>query len=236
VAEGRENRPPRGALVVIAVGLFACLVAALLSTDKPLGAVELEWERRLPLPDSRPASIPGGGRMQLTDAGLRVTEANASDYRLYRVAAVLRIDADSAVGQGRLRCGIRVPRRTIIAKTRSSRASYPRSSEDLFEQEAPEQVQVEFNSRSTDFATLELGDAVGERYTDQRGIVVEWAPYRIGEQVWQWGLPPGTPTEPLALPFASIWRTTGTPGAKVSCTIETDAGAATVRAAGALVD
>jgi hypothetical protein len=219
---------------VIAVGLLACVVAALLSTDKPLGAVALEWERRLPLPDSRTAAIPGGGGMRLTDAGIRVTEANASEYRLYRVAAVLRIDAGSAVGQGQLICGVRVPRRTIIAKTLNSRASYPRSSDELIKQEAPETIQVEFNSRSTDLASLEMGDALGERFTSERGVVVEWAPYQVGRQVWKWGLPPGRPNAPLSFPFASVWRTTGTPGAKISCLLVTGGVATTVGTAGAL--
>ncbi|HEV2726826.1 MAG TPA: hypothetical protein VGV34_00950, partial [Solirubrobacterales bacterium] len=38
------NRPPRGALIVIAVGLVACVVAALASTGKGEGeAANLEW-------------------------------------------------------------------------------------------------------------------------------------------------------------------------------------------------
>jgi hypothetical protein len=219
---------------VIAVGLLATVFAALLSTDKPLGAVELEWEQKAPMPDSKPVAIPGGGEMQLSDAGIRVTEANASEYRLYRVAAVLTIDAGSAVGQGRLRCVVKVPPRTIVAKTLGSRASYPRSSEELAEQEAPEKVQVQFSSHSTDLAGLEVGDTLGKRFTSERGIVVEWAPYKVGQQVWQWGFPPGRPAEPLVLPFASIWRTTATPAAKIACTIETVAGTSTVRTAGRL--
>jgi hypothetical protein len=236
VNAGREDRPPRGALAVVAVGLLATVFAALLSTDKPLGAAELEWESKAPLPDARPVAIPGGGEMRLGDAGIRVTEANESEYRLYRVAAVLTIDPGSAIGQGQLRCGIRVPPRTIVAKTINSRASYPRSSEELDKQPTPEEgtILVEFNSHSTDLAALEMGDALGERYTREPGIVVEWAPYKVGQQVWQWGFPPGRPTEPLTLPFASIWRTTATPAAKISCTITTGAGSATVRTAGSL--
>jgi hypothetical protein len=48
------------------------------------------------------------------------------------------------------------------------------------------------------------------------------------------GFPSGRPREPLHLPFVSIWRTTATPAARISCTIETAAGAATVGTAGAL--
>jgi hypothetical protein len=235
VADRRDTRPPRGALAVIAVGLIATVAAALLSTTKPLGAAELDWVRTAPLPDSAPAAIPGGGAMRLTDAAIRVTEANAADYRLYRTAAVLRIDAGSAVGQGQARCRVRIPTRTIVAHTPNRRASYPRPTregeDNLIEQEVSERVLVRFSSHSTDYAVLELGDAF-PTFTDTPGVAASWAEFRVGRQEWIWGLPPGRPSRPLHLGFASVWRTTATPGAKIACTVTTSAGTATVRTQG----
>jgi hypothetical protein len=233
VADERKIRPPRGALIVIAIGLLATVAAALLSTDKLLGAATLEWVEEAPMRDSNKARIPGGGEMQLTDAEIRSTEANVSEYTLYRASAVLNISAGAAIGHGRLRCSIRA-KRAIIAKTYESRASYPRSSEELSEQGTPENSAVEFSSHSTDFALVEMSDMLGERYTREKGIVVEWAPYRIGQQVWKYGLPAGQPKQDLVLPFATIWRTTATPAAKISCTVENSTGAATVKTVGAL--
>ena len=229
----QDIRPPRGALIVIAIGLLATVAAAVLSTDKPIGAASLEWVEEAPMAKSRPAAIPGGGQMRLSEAELRSTEPNVSDYTLFRVSAMLTIDAGSAIGHGRLRCAVHV-RRTIVAQTSKSRAVYPRSSEDLFEQDTPETSLVEFSSHSTDLASLEVSDVFGKRYTTERGIVVEWAPYRIGQQVWKLGLPSGRPQEDLELPFVSIWRTTTKPAARMSCTIENAAGSATVRTAGTL--
>lgn len=221
--------------MVIAVGLFATVVAALLSTSKPLGAVELEWEERAPMADSQPAELPGGGGMQIVEAEIRAAEPNVSGYRLFRVSGTLAIEANSAVGQGRISCTIRVNQRTIATKTPKSRASFPRSSsgEDVAKQDVPEQVQVEFNSHGTEIATVELNDAF-TRYTTGPGIVVSWPAYRIGRQEWQWGLPDGRPQDPLELGFASIWRTTVTPSARIECTVETAGGKATVRTAGTL--
>ncbi|MDX6608157.1 MAG: hypothetical protein QOF85_82 [Solirubrobacterales bacterium] len=230
----RKIRPPRGALLVVAIGLLATVTAALLSTDKPIGAATLEWIEEAPMPDSKRVPIPGGGKMQLTDAAIRSTEANVSEYTLFRVSAVLTIDAGSAVGHGRLSCAVHVPSRTIVAQTSKSRAAYPRSSEDLFEQDTPETSLVEFSSHSTDLASVEVSDVFGKRYTDEKGIVVEWAPYRIGQQIWKLGLPSGRPKDDLKLPFVSIWRTTAIPAARMACTIETAAGSATVRTAGSL--
>jgi hypothetical protein len=233
---GKENRPPRGALAVIAVGLVATLAAALLATDEPLGsAAELSWEAKAPLPDSKAAAIPGGGSTQLSEGGIRVSETNLSGYRIYRVAALLTIDAGSAVGKGRVRCSTRVPGSAIATHTPGSRADYPRSSsgESLIKQEVPEVALVEFNSHGTELGTLELGDAFGE-FVNEPGVVVSWSPFHKGIQEWQWGLPGGKPKKPLELGFASFWRTTSTPAAKVKCTVQTGAGSTTVRTAGTL--
>lgn len=234
MADESKIRPPRGALIVIAIGLLATVAAAVLSTDKPIGAATLEWIEEAPMKSSRPVAITGGGRMALSKPEIRSTEPNVSDYTLFRVSAVLTIDAGSAVGQGRLSCAVRVPRRALIAQTSKSRAAYPRSSEDLFEQDTSETSLVEFSSHSTDLASVDVSDVIGNRYTTEKGIVVEWAPYRIGQQVWKLGFPSGRPTEDLKLPFVSIWRTTVKPAARMSCTVENAAGSATVSTFGAL--
>jgi hypothetical protein len=235
VAEPNKIRPPRGALIVIAVGLLATVAAALLSNENLAGAVAtLEWVEKTPLPDSKKAAIPGGGEMQLTEAGIRSTEQNIGEYSLFRTSALLTISRGAAIGHARLRCSIQVSKRTIVAKTHNSRASYPRSSEELFEQDTPETSLVEFSSHGTDLGSLEMSDVFGSRYTQEKGIVVEWAPFQIGQQVWKYGLPAGRPKEDLTLPFASIWRTTSKPAAKISCTVENSAGKATVSTAGKL--
>lgn len=234
MADEKQSRPPRGALAVIAIGLLATVLAAVLSTDEPIGSATLEWVEKTPMPDSGVAPIPGGGRMQLTEAGIRATEANISDYTLYRVSAVLTIGAGSAVGQGRLRCAVRVPHGAEAAKTPKSRAAYPRSSEDLVKQDVSETSLVEFSSHSAELASVEVADVLGRRYTDERGVVVEWAPYRPNRQIWQLGLPAGRPKTPLRLPFLSIWRAQAPPAARIACTVDTAAGSATVRTAGSL--
>jgi hypothetical protein len=173
--------------------------------------------------------------MRIGEAGIRAGEPNLSGYRLFRVAAVLSIDAGSAVGEGRLSCRTAVPQRTIPAQTPGSRGSYPRSSsgEDLRKQPVPDRVLIEFNSHGTDAASVELGDAF-DAFSSAPGVVVSWPSYRPALQEWQWGLPGGRPREPLDLGFASIWRTTVTPTVRISCTIETAAGKVTARTAGTL--
>jgi len=237
MSEENQTRPPRGALAVIAAGLIATIAAALLSNSSAsAGAADLEWEERHALPDSKTALVPGSSaKMQLVQAGMRGTGTSVSGYRLYRVAAVLSIERGAPVGSGRVTCAIAVPRQTIVAHTPNNRASYPRPSEeeDLVKQEVPEKVVVEFNAHGTDAAIVELGDAFRE-FAGKRGITVSWAPFRIGRQGWQWGLPPGRLDKQLDLGFASIWRTTARPAAHISCDLATSAGKAAVSTAGSL--
>jgi hypothetical protein len=233
---GTNNRPPRGALAVIVIGLIATLAAVALATDEVGGSsVEIEWVARAPLPDSRPAAIPGGGgSMQLEEGGLRATEANINGERVFRVTAVLRIEAGSAVGQARVRC------RTTgggaeLGRTVNSRGAFPRSSGEynLTKQEVPESVGVRLPIQGAEFASLELGDAF-DAFTDLPGVIVSWLPHRTYSQEWQWGLPEGRPQEPLTLGLASFWRTARPPAARVSCSLETGAGRSAVRTAGEL--
>ncbi|MGC1853198.1 MAG: hypothetical protein WA687_12235 [Solirubrobacterales bacterium] len=231
---GNENRPPRGALAVVAVGLIASVAAWLLATDETGGSsVEIEWVVRAAIPDSQPAAIPGGGSMQLEDGGLRATETNINGERVYRATSVLRIAAGSAVGQARVRCRMRGGQGAELGRTVNSRGAFPRSSGEynLTKQEVPGSVGVRLPIQGAEFASLDMEDAF-ETFTDLPGVVVSWLPYRTDSQEWQWGLPEGRLQEPLALGFASFWRTAGPVAVEVSCRLETGAGRATVRTAG----
>jgi hypothetical protein len=234
--EVKGSRPPRGALVVIAIGLIATFAAAALATDEVGGSsVAIEWVARAPLPDSQPAAIPGGGSMRLEDGGLRASEDNINEERIFRAAAVLRIDSGSAVGQARVRCRMSGNKGAELGRTVNSRGAFPRSSGEynLTKQDVPESVGVRLPIQGAEFASLELGDAF-EAFTELPGVVVSWQPHRTYSQEWQWGLPEGRLQDPLELGFAGFWRTAGTPAAHISCSVETGGGKATVRTAGEL--
>ncbi len=231
-----ESRPPRGALVVIAIGLIATLAAALLTTDEAGGSsAEIEWTAHAQLPDSSMVAIPGGGSMRLQDGGMRASEGNIEGERIYRVTSVLRLEAGSAVGQARVRCRMTGGKGAELGRTVNSRAAFPRSSGEynLTKQEVPGSVGVRLPIHGAEFASLELEDAF-EVFTELPGVVVSWMPHSTDSQEWQWGLPEGRLQQPLELGLASFWRTGSDLEAQVSCTVETGAGRATVRTAGEL--
>lgn len=230
---GAHTRPPRGALIVIAVGLLATAVAALASTDESGGAwVEVEWVSKAALADSKPAQIPGGGSMQLRDADLRVTEDNINGERIFRLAAILEIEAGSAVGQARVGCTTSGGG-AELARTGDNRGAFPRSTseESLTKQDVPDRVGLKFHISGGEYASLELRDAF-DAYTDLRAVVGTWEKHRTTSMGWQWGFPEGRPRKPVILGFASFWKTTKPSSGSVSCTVENATGSATVRTAG----
>ena len=230
-----NSRPPRGAIAVVIIGLIATLAAAALATDESGGAwVEVEWAARSALPDSSPAGIPGGGSVRLEDAGLRATEANIEGERIFRLAAVLRIDAGSAVGQARVDCTMRGGG-AELARTGDNRGAFPRSTseESLTKQSVPDRVGLKFHISGGEYASLELGDAF-DVYTPLRGVVGTWEKHRTTSMGWQWGFPPGRPEKPVTLGFASFWKTARAPSGSIACTLENATGSATVRTAGSL--
>ncbi len=235
-SERPEDRVPRAALIVVAVGLLACVVAAVAASSPSGGAAaQLEWVQTTPLPDSKRVPVPGGGgTVQLTEGGIRSTGTNFSGYALYRTAATLKIDAGSPVGSGRIRCSTKVPQGTEVAQTPGSRASYPRSSEELIEQKVPEVVLAQFSSHNDNLAVLEFEDLFQDGFAPVKGIKVEWPEYKVGDERWEWFLPSGPPARTLDLPFASVWKSTSIPAARIACTLTTSAGTATVRTHGSL--
>ena len=233
-----HSRPPRGALIVIAVGLVACVVAALASTGKGEGeAANLEWVQASKGPDSKVVAVPGGkGEMRLIDTRIRATGTNVSGYSLYIVSSSLTVSAGSPIGGGRIVCAIKAPKGTEVAQSGGDlRATYPRSSEDgIYSQEVPEAVLMDFSSHGGELASLEVPDRPA-RFTTEKGVKLEWPEFRIGEERLKYFIA-GKPKQDLALPFFTIWRTTDVPSAKVRCTLETSAGTATAGTQAALPD
>lgn len=231
-------RPPRGALIVIAVGLVACVVAALATTGKGEGeAANLEWVQSAEGPDSKVVPVPGGkGTMRLTDTNIRATGTNVSGYSLYIVSSSLTIAAGSPVGDSSAVCRIKAPKGTEVAQSGGDlRATYPRSSDaGIYSQEVPETVLMDFSSHGGELASLEVPDRP-RRFTSEQGVKVEWPRFKIGEERIKYSIA-GKPKKDLVLPFFTIWRTTDVPSAQVGCTLETGAGEATVETQASLPD
>ncbi|HYG96746.1 MAG TPA: hypothetical protein VD741_06510 [Solirubrobacterales bacterium] len=221
---------------MIAVGLVACVVAALATTGKGEGeAANLEWVQASQPVESKAVPVPGGrGEMRLTDTRIRATGTNVSGYSLFITSSKLTVSAGSPIGGGRILCTVKAPRGTEVAQSSGGlRATYPRSSEaGIYNQEVPETVLMDFSSKSNELAVLEFPDRP-RRFTTEQGVKVEWPEYKVGTERIKYFVA-GKPKGDLELPFFTIWRTTDVPSAEIACELETSAGTSTAATEAAL--
>jgi hypothetical protein len=232
----KETRMPRGVLAIVAIGLLGCLAAALLTTDKGEGeAAQLEWVQTGNVPNSKPATVPGGTQtMQLVAGKMRATGTNVSGYSLFQIATTLRIGAGAPIGGARIVCSVHGGRGSEIAQSSGGlRATYPRSSEaGIYGQEVSETILLDFSSHGSELAVLEVLEEPS-RFTTAQGVKLEWPEYQPGTEHLKYFLT-DKPESVFELPFFTVWKSTSVPSAKVDCTVETSAGKAAVKTAGAL--
>jgi hypothetical protein len=233
-----DDRIPRGAIVVVAIGLLATLAAALLTTGKGSGeAAHLEFVQQASVPDSKPVAIPGSeeAKMRLVEGKIQETGTNVEGYSLFRVKNTLIIDAGAPVGAGRIVCATHAPSAEIAHSHGELRTTYPRSSENgIWGQSIPETLLVKFASHGYEYAVLEVEDLKQPRWSSIQGVKLEWPKFEEGTEHIKYFLPEGKPDVPIELPFYTIWKTQKAPAAEVSCEVQVAAGKATVKTAGAL--
>jgi hypothetical protein len=229
-SDPQDDRPPRGALIVVAIGLVACVVAALAATGKGDGeAAQLEWVQSGTAADSKTVAVPGGkGEMQLVGTHIRATGTNVSGYSLFTAGSTLKVSAGAPIGGARILCSVKAGGGTEIAQSSGGlRGTYPRSSEaGIYNQEVPETVLLDFSSHSSELATLEVLDRP-KRFTSEQGVKLEWPEYEVGKERLKYFIA-GKPKHDLELPFFTIWKTTKVPTAAIDCELETSAGKSTV--------
>lgn len=227
----QDSRPPRGALIVVAVGLVACVVAALASVGKGEGeAANLEWVQNRSAGDSKSVPVPGGhGEMGFTGTSIHATGTNVSGYSLFDAGSTLKVSAGSPIGGSRILCSVKAKHGTEIAQSSGGlRATYPRSSEDgIYSQAVPETVLMDFSSHSSELALLEVPDRP-KGFTTEQGIKVGWPEYTVGIERIKYYVA-GKPKTDLELPFFTIWKTTAPPEASISCALTTSAGTKSVQ-------
>ncbi len=236
-----DERIPRGAIIIVAIGLLATLAAALLSNSGSNSgeAAHLEFVRKGKIPDSKKVAVPGSkkAKIQLVGGTIKATGTNVAGYELFRVLSTVRIDAGGRIG-GEMLCAVNAPRTgTLIAQSSNGlRMLYPRSSEEgVSGQEVPATVLARFASHGHLLAVLEeITEDMPESFTTIQGVKVGWPEYEEGTEHILYHLPHGKTPKTVELPFYTIWKTKKAPAAKISCTLETKLGKATVETEGSL--
>ena len=224
---GYLKEMPTLAIATVAVGLLATVAAHVIENLDISESLDeyIEWEETGQIPDSREARLGRQGQIQITRASLAATRPNASDFRVYRVAATLDITTGAPDRRSNAACTISVPRGVIFARTPGGRAVFPQPSEDLEIQDVPDVAGIEFNAKGTDLVGLEVEDVIDE-YTTTPEVLVEWGDYKPAEQTFEWVIRGGNHEEPVNLTFAAMFRTNdAAPAATVGCSATTVEGA-----------
>ena len=236
-----DERIPRGAIIIVAIGLLATIAAAVL-TDTGAGsgeAAHLEFVEKEKIADSKAVPVPGSKKlkMQLVGGTIKSTGTNVAGYALFRVLSIVKIDAGARIG-GELLCAVNAPRTgTLIAQSSNVlRMLYPRSSEEgVSGQEVPETVLARFASHGHLLAVLEeIREDMPESFTTIEGVKVGWPEYEEGTEHILYHLPHGKAKATVELPFYTIWKSQKAPAAEISCTLKTKLGKATVETKGSL--
>jgi hypothetical protein len=231
-----DERIPRGAIIVVVVGLIATLAAAVLSgTGGGGSAAHLEWVVQHKLPDSKKAAVPGhpASKMQLINVKLQSTGTNVAGYALFRVVATAKIDDGVKLEEGsKLLCSTHTG--VLIAQsTGGLRMTYPRKFETgAYTHLVDEEVVAQFASHGTGSAILVTGEDLPSRYTTVKGVKTDWPEYEFGNETIEYTLPHGTPDAAIELPFYTIWKSRRRPSATISCELTSPAGNATVETSG----
>lgn len=236
-----DERIPRGAIIVVAIGLLATILAAVLSNSGSNSgeAAHLEFVQKAKIPDSKPVNVPGSKnlKMQLVGGTIKATGTNVAGYSLYRVLSTVKIDKDARIG-GEMLCSMHgLWTGTLIAQSSGGlRMLYPRSSEQgVSGQEIPETVLAKFASHGHLLAVLEeVTEDMPESFTTIQGVKVGWPEYEEGTEHILYHLPHGKAPATVELPFYTVWKSKKRPAAQIACTLETKLGKATVETEGSL--
>ena len=197
---------------------------------RPSGEAATSNGSEAPMPDSKPVACPAAAG----DAAGRRPDPrdrdNVSGYSLFRVAAVLRIDAGAPSGSGRILCTVKAPgTRTEIAQTSGGlRATYPRSERTgSTTRKCRKRSLIDFSSHGTELAVLEVDDlptALHHREGRQARMADVQGRHRAPRI-----LPPRRQAE--AGPRTALrdgLEDDGSPRGQIACTLTTSAGKATV--------
>ena len=172
-------------------------------------------KRRLPTP-SRSRSRAAGARCGSPKPASARPEPTSAATRSSASPRCSTIDAGSPVGGGRIRCSMRSAGAAPKSRRRRHRrASYPRSSEELVEQEVPETSLVEFSSHGAELAVGRSRRRFASASPPSAGIKRRMAglPDRA-RAAGSGSCPPGSRSKPLELALRLGLEDHGDPGGR----------------------
>lgn len=219
--------PPRGAVVVVAVGLLVTVAAIVLSRDPGTVGEDIPYETEVEFSDSPTVSLGREGNARIVDGVISTTAPNDFDDRLYRIEASLRARAGAGTRIDSVRCQLRLQDGVHIGQSDGRRAAFPRPLSDTADDAIKEGAPVEFETEDAEQAGLQLRNAFF-KYVVGGDPSVSWPNLDPGQHVWLWRY--SKPVSSSRVNFAIVLVAEGNRALPLSCTAETSGGGMTERA------
>jgi hypothetical protein len=210
-----NGAPPRGALIVIAVGLLVCVVTAAVARDPGAVGNDVTLSAAAPLRDSPIAPLGPGGRAQLLNGFVSSTDPNDLGDRLFKVEVSLNADAGGGYRVNRIQCLAEGPPGTHIPHASGRRAAYPTPTDDASIHAIREGASVEFPNGDAELAGVKLRDHFFH-YVIGGKPSVEWPGLAERHQAWIWKY--HKPVAKTRINWAIMWTATGGQKVTLRCT------------------
>ncbi len=219
--ERRKDRLPRGAIAVVAIGVFASILAAVLTNENLSSADTLPWAGSRTMASTKAVPLGPQGSIRLLKPRIFASKTNIAGYTLFMIETRLALNVGRYDGRAAARCSISAPLPATNAQTPNQRAAYPRPSENLDDQSVTDYVVAEFAARGGAYSAVDT--TPGENlsfveYSDLPGTELLWETYLDNHAVWDWLLPEKQSGKTAKLGFFSLFRTTERLPAKIECT------------------
>jgi hypothetical protein len=177
--------PPRGAVIVVAVGLLVTIAAIGLSKDAGGSGEDVGLENEQTFADSPTVTLPGGGNAKIVDGAVSDSAANDLSQRVYRIEASLRVRAGTPFAIDRIRCQLTYPPGVDLGISDGRAAAFPRPLEDTADDAIKEAASVEFDTSESSKAAVPLRNKFF-KYVVGGNPSVSWPSLAEGQNAWLW--------------------------------------------------
>lgn len=180
-----KTPPPRGAVIVVAIGLLVTFAAIALSKDPGGSGEDVSYESDATFADSPTMALPDGGNSKIVDGVISSTANNDVRQRLYRIEASLRARAGKGGRIDAVRCQLTYPKGVALGISDGRDAAFPRPLEDTSDDAIKEATDVEFDTEDSSKAAVALRNAFF-KYVIGGNPSVSWPTLAEGQNTWLW--------------------------------------------------
>lgn len=177
--------PPRGAVIVVAVGLLVTFAAIALSKDPGGSGEDVGLPNEKTFPDSPTVTLPGGGNVKIVDGAVSDSDANDLSQRVYKIEASLRVRAGAPLAIDQIRCQLTYPKGVELGISDGRDAAFPRPLEDTADDAIKEAASVEFDTSDSSKAAVALRNKFF-KYVIGGNPSVSWPSLAEGQNAWLW--------------------------------------------------